>query len=186
MRRSKTRTLARLDKEVLMSTVAEAIAKLTKVFTEQPEKARTRNAPATAVFRDGLKFQVTGPAGEKVLTDMPPPMGGAGSGPNPGWLLRAALASCNATVIAMRAAKLGVRLKSLEVGVESESDNRGLLGLDEAVSAGLSNLRTKVKISAEGATPAQLREIVAWAEAHSPVGCTIGQSLNATTDVEIV
>lgn len=128
-----------------MSNVAEAIAKLTKVFTELPEKARTKNAPATAVFQDGLKFQVTGPAGEKVLTDMPPPMGGTGSGPNPGWLLRAALASCNATVIAMRSA-----------------------------------------IGAEGVTPAQLREIVNWSEAHSPVGCTIGQALSTTTEVEIV
>jgi uncharacterized OsmC-like protein len=172
--------------EARMSNVAEAIAKLTKVFTEQPEKARTKNAAATAVIQEGLRFQVTGPAGERVLTDMPPPMGGAGSGPNPGWLLRAALASCNATVIVMRAAQLGVSLKTLEITVESDSDNRGLLGLDERVSAGLGNLRTKVKIGAEGATPAQLRDIVAWGEAHSPVGCTIRQAPNATTDVEIV
>ena len=169
-----------------MSNVAEAIAKLTKIFTDQPEKARTKNAPATARLEDALKFQVTGPAGEKIQSDMPPPMGGAGSGPNPGWLLRASLASCNATVIAMRAAKLGLKLKTLEVTVESDSDNRGLLGLDESVSAGLLSLRTKVKIGAEGATPAQLREIVAWSEAHSPVGCTIRNAPNTTTDVEVV
>lgn len=169
-----------------MSNVAEAIAKLTKIFTDQPEKARTKNAPATAKLEDSLKFHVTGPAGEKVLTDMPPPMGGTGSGPNPGWLLRAALASCNATVIAMRAAQLGLKLKSLEVTVESDSDNRGLLGVDENVSAGLLSLRTKVRIGAEDATPAQLREIVAWGEAHSPVGCTIRHAPSATTDVEVV
>jgi uncharacterized OsmC-like protein len=113
-------------------------------------------------------------------------MGGAGSGPNPGWLLRAALAACNATVIAMRAAQQGVKLKALEVTVESDSDNRGLLGLDENVSAGLFGLRTRVKIGAEGATPAQLREIVEWGEAHSPVGCTIRNAPSATTDIEIV
>lgn len=169
-----------------MSNVAEAVARLTKTLTAQPEKARTRNAAATAVIQEGLQFQVTGPAGEKVLTDMPPPMGGAGAGPNPGWLLRAALASCNATVIAMRAAQLGVRLKTLEVTVESDSDSRGLLGLGEGVSAGLSNLRVKVKIGSAAATPAQLREIAAWGEAHSPVGCTIRQAPNATTDIEIV
>jgi uncharacterized OsmC-like protein len=168
-----------------MSNIAEAIAKLHKTFTDQPEKARTKNAPATAKLEDWLKFNVTGPAGEKLQTDMPPPMGGTGSGPNPGWLLRAALASCNATVIAMRAAHLGLKLNTLEVTVESESDNRGLLGLDESVSAGLRNLRTRVKIGAEGATPAQLHDIVAWAEAHSPVGCTIGAA-NSTADVEIV
>lgn len=169
-----------------MSNVAEAITRLTKIFTDQPGKARTKNAPATAKLEDALKFHVTGPAGEKVLTDMPQPMGGTGSGPNPGWLLRAALASCNATVIAMRAAQLGLKLKSLEVTVESDSDNRGLLGVDENVSAGLLSLRTKVKIGAEDATPAQLREIVAWGEAHSPVGCTIRHAPSATTDVEIV
>ena len=169
-----------------MSDVAAAIAKLTKVLAEQPERARTKNAPATAVIQEGLKFRVTGPRGEEVLTDMPPALGGAGSGPNPGWLLRAGLASCNATVMAMRAAQLGMRLKTLEVTVESDSDNRGILGTDERVHAGMLSLRTKVRIGADGATPAQLQEIVAWGEAHSPVGCTIRRSPNATTDVEIV
>jgi uncharacterized OsmC-like protein len=169
-----------------MSDVAAAIARLTKVLGEQPEKARTKNAPATAAMQEGLQFLVTGPRGERILTDMPPAMGGAASGPNPGWLLRAGLASCNATVIAMRAAQLGVRLKTLEVTVESDSDNRGMLGMDEQVYAGLLSLRTKVTIGADGVTPAALREIVAWGEAHSPVGCTIRRAPNATTAVEIV
>jgi uncharacterized OsmC-like protein len=169
-----------------MSAVSEAIAKLSKTFTDQPEKARTKNAAATALLQDGLQFLVTGPAGEKILTDMPAPMGGAASAPNPGWLLRAALASCNATVIAMRAARLGVKLETLEVTVDSDSDNRGLLGLDDRVTAGLLSLRTKVRIGAKDAPPAQLRELVAWAEAHSPVGCTIRQAPSATTEVEVV
>lgn len=169
-----------------MPAVSEAIAKLSKTLTEQPEKARTKNAAATALLRDGLTFQVTGPAGEKILTDMPAPMGGTASAPNPGWLLRAALASCNATVIAMRAARLGVKLETLEVTVDSDSDNRGILGLDDRVTAGLLSLRTKVRIGAKDAAPAQLRELVAWAEAHSPVGCTIRQAPSATTEVEVV
>jgi uncharacterized OsmC-like protein len=169
-----------------MSDIAAAIAKLTKVLEEQPEKARTKNAPATAVIQEGLRFLVTGPREEKILTDMPPAMGGAGSGPNPAWLLRAGLASCNATVIAMRAAQLGMSLKTLEVTVESDSDNRGILGTDDRVYAGLLSLRTKVRIGADGATPAQLREIVAWGEAHSPVGCTLRRAPDPATDVEIV
>lgn len=168
-----------------MSTIAEAIAKLSKTLTDQPEKARTKNAAATASLQDGLQFLVTGPAGEKILTDMPAPMGGAASAPNPGWLLRAALASCNATVIAMRAARLGVTLEKLEVTVDSDSDNRGILGLDDRVTAGLLSLRTKVRIGAKGAAPAQLRELVARAEAHSPVGCTIRQAPSAKTEIEI-
>jgi len=41
------------------------------------------------------------------------------------------------------------------------------------------------KARAKDAAPAQLRELVAWAEAHSPVGCTIRQAPSATTEVEV-
>jgi uncharacterized OsmC-like protein len=94
-------------------SVRDAVEKLSKVFAQAPEKARSKNPPATATLESGLKFQVTGQHGERLSTDMPPGMGGGGSGPNPGWLLRASLASCTATVIAMRAAHIGVTLTSL-------------------------------------------------------------------------
>jgi len=112
-------------------------------------------------------------------------MGGEATGPNPGWLLRGALASCTATVIAMRAASLGVNLSSLEVTVESASDNRGILGLDDNVSAGLGSVRTQVRIGAPEATPEQLRQIVTWADAHSPVACTLRKSPACSLEIEI-
>jgi uncharacterized OsmC-like protein len=112
-------------------------------------------------------------------------MGGAASGPNPGWLLRSALASCTATVIAMRAAKLGITLNTLEVSVESESDNRGILGLDESISAGLGAVRSKVKIAAN-AEPGSLSELVRWADAHSPVSCTVRDALSCSLEIEVV
>src|SRR5688572_2635367 len=152
--------------------IREAIEQTSAAIAADATKARAKNAPATARLTEGLKCEVTGPHGARLLTDMPPAMGGAASGPNPGWLLRSALASCTATVIAMRAAKLGVTLEALEVTVESESDNRGLLGLDDAVSAGLAAVRTRVRI-AGNVEADTLREIVAWADAHSPVGCTL-------------
>ena len=82
-----------------MSTtkIREAIAKVTQVLAEHPEKARVKNAPATALLEDGLRCRVTGPAGELIHTDMPTGMGGSASAPNPAWFMRAALASCNAT-----------------------------------------------------------------------------------------
>jgi len=94
--------------DALATSVRDAIEKLSKVFAEQPTKARSKNPSATAVLENGVKFQVTGPYGEKVSTDMPSALGGGSSAPNPGWLLRASLASCHATVIAMRAAQVGV------------------------------------------------------------------------------
>jgi uncharacterized OsmC-like protein len=103
---------------------------------------------------------------------MPKPMGGEASSPNPGWFLRASMASCAATAIAMRAAVLGIAIDRLEVAVHSESDARGVLGMGD-VSAALSNMRMDVKIGATGATAQQLEELVEWAEAHSPVSCTL-------------
>lgn len=164
--------------------VREAIERLSAGISADPAKARAKNAPATARLTEGLQFEVTGPHRERIVTDMPPAMGGTASGPNPGWLLRGALASCTATVIAMRAAKLGVALNALEVTVESESDNRGILGLEESVSAGLGAVRMKVRIAGDTQSQA-LRDIVAWADARSPVGCTLRSAPAYSLDIEV-
>jgi uncharacterized OsmC-like protein len=116
---------------------------------------------------------------------MPKAVGGGGSAPSPGWLLRAALANCDATVIAMRAAQLGVALTTLEVTVDSESDDRGLLGMDGTISAGPLSMRTRVRIGAQGVAAKDLRDIVEWAEAHSPVGDALRRAVPSRTEVEI-
>lgn len=167
----------------MSNTIRQAIEQVSGAILAEPARAKAKSS-ATAHLREGLKCEVMGPRSERVLTDMPKPMGGEASGPNPGWLLRAAMASCTATVIAMRAAKLGIALSSLEVTVESESDQRGLLGLDDAVSAGLRDWRTRVKIGG-AASPQALRELVAWAEQHSPVGCSVRQASGCSLDVEV-
>jgi len=155
--------------------VRNAIERAKLVFAERPAAARKANASATALLIGGLRCEITGPGGEHATTDMPEPMGGAASGPNPGWFLRASMASCAATAIAMRAAVLGIAIDRLEVCVHSESDARGLLGMGE-ISPALSNMRMEVKIGAKGATVQQLEELVEWAEAHSPVSCTLRNS----------
>jgi uncharacterized OsmC-like protein len=170
----------------MADTIREAQEKFANTIAQDSAKARVKNSPATASLDNGLKIRVTGPRGEAIETDMPAALGGTGSAANPGWLLRAGLASCTATVIAMRAAKLGVALDTLEVSVESESDNRGMLGLDETVSAGLAGLRTHVRIGAAGADGTQLQEIVRWADAHSPVACTLREAGEGRLDVEVV
>lgn len=163
--------------------IRQAIEKLGAVLSADPAKARAKNAPASARLINGLQCEVSGPYGERLTTDMPPAMGGAAAGPNPGWLFRGSLAACTATVIAMRAASLGVNLSHLEVTVESDSDNRGILGLDETVPAGLGNLRTRVKIG--GDAPADtLREIVSWGDQHSPVACTVRNAPASSVEVQ--
>lgn len=165
--------------------IREALEVLGRKLSEQPEKARAKNAPATASLDAGLRFRVSGPNGEAAATDMPPAMGGSASAPNPGWYMRAALASCCATVIAMRAAQSGIALTALDVTVESESDSRGMLGFEDGISAGLSGLRTKVRIAAENASEQQLRELVRWADGHSPVGCTVRDSPRMNLDITV-
>ena len=165
------------------SQIRLALETLSQTFASQPEKAKAKHSSATAILKTGVKCLVTGPAGEQIETDMPPPMGGTASGPNPGWLFRASLASCCATMIAMRAARLGVNLTMLEVAVESDGDHRGLLGLDDRISAGMSSLRTTVRIGADNANPEQLAELVRWAEKHSPVGCTVQEAPTNTLDI---
>jgi len=166
--------------------VREAIEHLSAAISSDPMKARPKNVPATARLTEGLRCELSGPYNERLVTDMAPAMGGTASGPNPGWLLRGAIASCTATVIAMRAAKLRVALSNLEVTVETDSDLRGILGLDENVSAGHGPVRMKVKIGAPTASPEVLREIVTWADRHSPVTCTVRQAPQCSLEIQVV
>jgi uncharacterized OsmC-like protein len=166
-------------------SIREAIDSLGMAIAADPAKARGKNLPATARLVEGLKCELRGPYNEQLFTDMPPAMGGGASAPNPGWLLRGALASCTATVIAMRAAKLGMTLSNVEVTVETDSDLRGILGLDENVSARHAAMRMKVKISAPGQSAEAVRELVEWAEAHSPVSCTVKQKPVCSLEIEV-
>jgi uncharacterized OsmC-like protein len=166
--------------------VRQAIEHLSAAISADPMKARAKNVPATARLTEGLRCELTGPYNERLVTDMAPAMGGTATGPNPGWLLRGALASCTATVIAMRAAQLGVALSNLEVTVETDSDLRGILGLDESISAGHQALRMRVKIASSSAPPQALRELVEWAEAHSPVGCTVKGAPKSSLEIEVL
>ena len=156
-----------------------------RLFLEKPAAAKTCNARATEAWRDGLSCEVSGPGSERAITDMPEPLGGKAEGCNPGWLLRAGIASCAATVIAMRAAMQGIALNTLEVKVDSESDARGLVGIGDAPTA-LGNLRMSVKIGADGVPEAQLRELAAWGEATSPVSCTLRARPPVALDVLVV
>ena len=163
----------------------DALERVQRAFLERPAAERRTNTTATAVWRNGLFCEITGPASEKAVTDMPEPMGGKGSGPNPGWLLRAGVASCTATVIAMRAAMLGIELSQLEVSVKSESDARGLVGIPDAPTAFL-DMRITIRIGAEGVDDSRLRELALWGEGHSPVTCTLRDRPSVILDISVV
>ena len=165
--------------------IRESIERTSAVLAQDPAKARSTAAPLTARLVGGLSFEVEGAGGETVRTDMPPTVGGEGSAPNPGWLMRAALAACMATVIAMRAARRGIELTTLEVVAESDGDQRRLLGIDDS-AASTTALRLKARLGAEGVSEKELRELAAWADAHSPVACALRMPPAISSEVEIV
>ena len=151
-----------------------------------PEKTRNKATAATAVLERGLKVRTTGPKDEVIISDMPPTVGGEGSAPTPGWFMQAALATCNATGIAMKAAQEDIELSALEVSIDTESDARGIFGFDESIKAGPLNMITRVRIGAEGVPEEKLREIVRWNEKHSWCGNAICRSVPLETEIEIV
>lgn len=170
-----------------IDTIRQAIENVIKFFSDHPEKASSKDKAAVAVVEEGLRCRAEGPNGAVLISDMPKAIGGGDTAPTPGWFLRAALANCDATVIAMRAAQLGVVLTTLEVTVDSQSDDRGLLGVGNGdVLPGPLGMRVHVRIAAAGVPSDQLRQIVGWAEAHSPVGDAIRRAVPFTTEIEVV
>ncbi len=166
--------------------IQQSVRNVVTYLIENPDKAIDTGAPITAVMEDGLRCRATGPNGQTIVTDMPEAVGGGGSAPSPGWLWAAALATCDATRIALRAAELGVALDTLEVGVESTYDDRGLFGTDEAIQAGPLSVRTRVAIGAAGVAADELRAIVDFAVVHSPVADGCRRATATTVDVVIV
>ncbi len=169
----------------MSANLRESIQTVVTYLREHPDEARYVDKPATAVIEEGLRSKATGPDNATLVSDMPAAIGGGGAAPSPGWLLRAALANCDATVIAMRAAQAGVTLTTLEVTVDGESDDRGLLGMDDSIPAGPLSVRTRVRIGAAGVAPDRLREIVEWAEAHSPVADAISRPVPKKIEIEV-
>jgi uncharacterized OsmC-like protein len=164
-------------------SIADAVAAASAYLTEHPDEARYRDSAARARLRGGLVVEVTGPGGEHLTTDMPKGIGGAATAMAPGWLLRAAAASCVASLIAIHAAATGVTLERLEVEVDSESDDRGILGLDPAIPAGALSTRVVVQVAAPGVKPAAIQSLVSWAVEHCPVTDSIRRSVPLEIEV---
>jgi uncharacterized OsmC-like protein len=162
--------------------IRSSVAGVVDYLTKNPAAALTKDMPAVATLEAGLRCRAEGPQGAVVVSDMSKAVGGEGSAPTPGWYLRAALATCDATMIAMRAAIEGVAINKLEVTVESDSDDRGLVGADDSMPAG--PLEVRVHIRAESDVAAErFRDIVDWAERHSPVGDAIRRSVSTSVSV---
>jgi len=164
-------------------SIADAVAQATAYLTEHPEEARYRDSAAIARIESGLVASVSGPGGERVQTDMPAGIGGTATTVSPGWLLRAAAASCVASLIVIRAAALGLTIGPVEVTVDSESDDRGILGVDDTIDAGALSIRVVVAIGDPSPTGQALQDLVSWALSHCPVTDTVARAVPISVEV---
>jgi uncharacterized OsmC-like protein len=158
-------------------SIAEAVANATHYLTEHPDEARYRDSAAVAVLVEGLRVDVRGGDGSALQTDMPTGIGGTATAPSPGWILRAAIASCVASLIGIRAAVLDWQLGSVEVSVDSESDDRGILGIAEEIPAGPLSTRIAVTVVADGKGAGDVEALVQWAIGHCPVSDAIRRAV---------
>jgi uncharacterized OsmC-like protein len=152
-----------------MTGIRESIENAVRYLSDHPDEARYTDSFARATLGEALRVEVEGPAGERIVTDMPGGVGGRAEELSPGWLFRAAIASCVASTIGMEAAREDVMLTSLEVEVDSESDDRGILGMDESVPAGPLSSRIRIRAHADGVEQGRLRELLERGAGRCPV-----------------
>ena len=102
----------------------------------------------------------------------PPVLLGKNEGANPVEFLLHALAGCVTTTFVLHAMARGIEIRALSTELEGDIDVQGLLGLDEDVPAGYREIRVKMHVDADCSEEA-LEELLAFAEAHSPVCNTV-------------
>jgi uncharacterized OsmC-like protein len=152
-----------------VADIRQSIENAVRYLAEHPDEARYTDSYARATLDESLRVKVEGPRGEHIVTDMPGAVGGRAEEPSPGWLFRAAIASCVASTIAMEAAREGVGLPSLQVEVDSESDDRGMLGMDETVPAGPLTTSIRIRARAHGVEDGHLHAILERGAGRCPV-----------------
>ena len=144
--------------------IQSALQRAEHVFSKRPEAAQAKKI-ARATVTDGLRCEFK-EDNWTLVADMPEALGGSGSGPTPGTFARAALSTCLAIGYAMRAAFLGVPIRSLEVELRADADVRGIFcGQQEAPI--YSDLAYVVTIDSD-ASEADLLRVLDEADERSP------------------
>lgn len=171
-----------------MSKVKAALQRAESVFQRRPGAAVDEDAPASARWAGNTRVVTSHASGTEVETDMPVELGGTGDCVSPGWLFRAAIASCAVTSIAFMAAARGIELQALEVKATSRSDARGILGMDDGsgrpVYAGPGDMRLHVRIAAQGVAPEGLRALVEESLERSPIPSAVRTATPLVLDFE--
>lgn len=118
-------------------------------------------------------------------TDLPSALGGTGSAPTPGVLLRAALGSCLAMGYRLRAARRGIPVRSIRVTVESDSEIDGMLRTTSVAPPGFTAIRYHVEL--DTSAPAEdIEAMVDEADQLSPILDAVGRANRVRRSLSII
>ncbi len=104
----------------------------------------------------------------KLVSDGSEKSGGTAAGPDPGFVVRAALANCLAMGYVTWAAYLGVPIEGVEIEMHADFDVRGQHAAD-GIPPGFSEIRYHVRIESS-APEADVRRVIDTADQASMVG----------------
>jgi len=109
------------------------------------------------------------------IVDEPPALLGDDTAPNPTEALLAALGSCVAVGIQANAVARGWTVRSIELDLEGDINITSVWGVGDLSPKplGLTAVRIKARVAADGATQAELDDLVAHAAKWSPVLNTV-------------
>src|SRR5580704_2630475 len=102
--------------------IAAALERTERALKRRPSAGLQPDPPCLARWTGGARVVARDPRGREVVTDLSAALGGDDEGPSPGWLIRAGIANCMVTCIAITAARASIELERLEVDVASRSD----------------------------------------------------------------
>ncbi|MCI0452792.1 MAG: OsmC family protein [Candidatus Latescibacteria bacterium] len=126
-----------------------------------------KTAITTSRLIDGLHVEAE-EGRWKLSCDASEKSGGTAAGPDPGFVVRAALANCFAMGYVTWAAHLGVPIEGVEVEIHADFDARGQHGAD-GIPPGYSEIRYHVRIQSN-APEGDVRRVVDHADRASMVG----------------
>lgn len=169
--------------------ILQAMQRVRAVLAQRPRAGIHADEPAIACLEDGVRVITRHANGTQISTDMPGELGGGGNHVSPGWLLRAGLASCLATRIAMEAAASGIPLTRLEVIAKSTSDARGLLGMmgdgGAPITPAPSEVQLGVRIGASDVSDERLRAMIDSSVRCSPVSAALERAIAVRLHVDV-
>lgn len=85
----------------------------------------------------------------------------------------------------METEREGLELTWLQVEVDSESDDRGILGMDPDTTPGPSSISIRIQARADGANPAVLRTVVERGAERCPVCDAAKRAMTVAVEVTV-